>query len=362
MLGYRRGVPSPFRLATDGDDLERRCWPLFIRREFPSYERYWYRFVAPLTNRDKNRRDVHFKSEEDLAAMVPRRGYFDLYLAQLNYSVVWHLSAVFEMRAAGGASRWDSQLFVGAVVRLCSAFDVAEEFQQRVAQGDVPDDPWGQDAMRARSAWRKLHPRPEFLEQLQRYRHQLIHSGPFMHWAEGPFFPKVGRHAAYTDWRKATSVSIRELPDFDHASAIVEEAWDATLKYLEASWQQVLVGRGAGRTRPPSVRPHISPHPADGTRTTTDPSISFAQADPVAVTYIDSLVGTRVRNTTTEPAFRLPTSDSWNVPVSGSGSSVTPSAPVLSGSMPEDFGYIPETGANPERVRRGVKRRPRSDR
>ncbi len=74
-----RSMPLPFRLATDGDDLERRCRPLFVTREFPSYEKFWYVFVAPLTNRERDRVDVHFKSDTEAGArflrsssMVPR--------------------------------------------------------------------------------------------------------------------------------------------------------------------------------------------------------------------------------------------------------------------------------------------------
>jgi hypothetical protein len=93
-------------LATDGDDLERRCWPLFVRLEFPSYERFWYVFVAPLTNRDRNRNDVHFKTDAELAAMRPARGFYDLYLGQLNYSVL--LASLGRLRHPG---RWrDSPL------------------------------------------------------------------------------------------------------------------------------------------------------------------------------------------------------------------------------------------------------------
>lgn len=282
----------PFRLATDGDDLERRCWPLFVRREFPTYERFWYVFVAPLTNRERDRGDVHFKSDTELAAMRPARGFYDLYLGQLNYSVLWHLSAVFDMRVAGATIRWDSQLFVSAILRLCSAHDVADELLQRDADGKLPADPWGHRALEARRAWRDKHPSPAFLRDLQDYRHQLVHSGPFMHWAEGPYFPKVGHHRDYRDWRKATvRLSKAELANFDHASEIVEGAWDKTVRYLDTSWRALLRRHRKVATRLPPIRRFgasagvIGPS-ARGDRTSTTPTILVGRAVPMDVRIV----------------------------------------------------------------------------
>ncbi len=348
---YRPRMPLPFRLITDGDDLERRCWPLFVRREFPSYERFWYVFVAPLTNRERDRSDVHFKSDTELGAMKPARGFYDLYLGQLNYSVLWHLSAVFDMRVAGATVRWDSQLLVSAILRLCSAHDVADELLQRDADGKLPTDPWGRRALEARRAWRDKHPSPTFLRDLQDYRHQLVHSGPFTHWAEGPYFPKVGRHQDYRDWRMATArFSKAELSDFDHASAIVDDAWDQTVKYLDKSWRALLRRhRKAGVSLPPIRRLNSSAGVARlsgrGDRSSTTPTISVGRAAPMDVRIVlDALSPSTPVVATTEPVYRMSESNFWSVPTSGwSGSSTTPSAPVLSGSMPPEAAIRPPT-------------------
>ena len=355
---YRPRMPLPFRLATDGDDLERRCWPLFVRREFPSYEKFWYVFVAPLTNRVSDRGDVHFKSDAELAAMKPARGFYDLYLGQLNYSVLWHLSAVFDMRVAGATVRWDSQLFVSAILRLSSAHDVADELLQRDSDGKVPADPWGHRALEARRAWRDKHRSPTFLRELQDYRHQLVHSGPFMHWAEGPYFPKVGHHRDYRDWRKATAqLTEAELAKFAHASEIVEEAWDQTVRYLDTSWRALLRRHRRAATRLPPIRRFGSSmgvaepssrgdRSARGDRSSTTPTISVGQAVPMDVRIIlDALSPSRPVTATTEPVYPMPAADFWSVATPDwSGSSTTPSAPVLSGSMPPKVAISPQIG------------------
>ncbi|MHB8590059.1 MAG: hypothetical protein ACYDA0_14610 [Candidatus Dormibacteraceae bacterium] len=330
-------------MAIDGDDLERRSWPLFVRREFPSYERFWYVFVAPLTNRVKNRSDVHFRSDSELASMTPPRGFYDLYLAQLNYSVLWHLTAVYDMRATGASTGWDSQLFVSAILRLCSALDVADELLQRDAEGTLPNDPWGHRALKARRTWREKHPSPTFLTDLQDYRHQLVHSGPFMHWGEGPHFPKVGQHRDYRDWRKATaSFTDSELAHFEHASVIVEEAWAQTIRYLQTSWRQLLSRHGKHRTPLPRVRRLASRSGVAGPgpraiRSTTEPQISIGKAALIDVQVLDALVESRTRTATTEPVFRMPPAEYWAT-LEGikSASSATRLAPILSGSLPEE--------------------------
>jgi hypothetical protein len=82
-----------FTLIKDGDDLEKTCFPLFLRDEFPSYETFWQQKVVPLTNRPEN---IYFKSNQDLAAIS--KGQKDICIAQLNYSVLNHLYAVYRLK------------------------------------------------------------------------------------------------------------------------------------------------------------------------------------------------------------------------------------------------------------------------
>jgi hypothetical protein len=307
---------------------------LFIQLEFPSYERYWYVFVAPLTNRDRNRKDVRFKSASELKAL--QRDDYDVYLAQLNYSVLWHLSAVFDMRTAGASLRWDSQLFVNAVIRLCSALDSADEFLQLDHAGrPLPPDPW-KDGQNNRNQWRQKHRRAYFLD-LQNYRNQLTHSGPFMHWRDGPYFPKVGQHRGYRDWQKATTpLTKRQMTHFVHATEIIDDAWRRTLRYLESSWREVHRKHGVGRTPLPHMyrlgqADESAPWSAAGMLSTATRLLSPAEAVQMSVSYIDPLVEPRTVVSTATPSFGSGPVMFWDPralePPLGnvSGSSATPS-------------------------------------
>jgi hypothetical protein len=371
-------------LATDGDYLEKRCWPLFLRNEFPTYERFWYLFVAPLTNRDKDRSDVRFKATNDLKAA----GFdeFDLYLAQLNYSVLWHLYAVSRIRASGDASGWDAQLFVNAIIRLCSALDSADELLQLDSDGrPLPKDPWA-SGQRKRAEWRRSN-RALYFQELQKYRNQLAHSGPFMYWPQGPLFPSVGRHETYRDWRRATSpLRRRELAHFKPASDIVADGWRRSLRYLETSWKHLLRGRGRSRMVLPAIATadwseEVQPVSFGGYSgapvfSTGEPIAeigripwspvapdahsaafvsSFAEAADLRI--LDALVGeSEPVTSTTTPHFRRPRDSFWSSPVSGSASSATPPSSILSGTMPPPSAITPPQ----PRVRRRQPRRSRS--
>jgi hypothetical protein len=302
----------PYRLAVNGDWLERRCWQLFIRTEFPAYERFWLLFVAPLTNRDTAPGDIHFKSDADLASMKPPRSSYDLYLAQLNYSVLWHLAAVQEHRIAHGTGGWDTNSFVYAVIRLCSALDAADEMLQVIADGTLPPDPW-KSALGARRTWRTQHPPPTFLRELQDYRHQLVHSGPFMHTEWGPYFPKVGMHRDYRDWRRATSpLTLKQQNQFAIAGAIVQGAWNRVTRYLERSWRAMLKARGVHRLRLPSLDSTaiVSQDASSTILSTTTPNFSLEHITPFDYRYLDALSGSSVVTSSATPEsglFRL-----WN--------------------------------------------------
>ena len=87
---------SDYTLAQHGDPFERHYESLFISRAFPSYERFWQRFVVPLTNRPI---DIRFKTPEDLNAIG--KGDREICIAQLHYSILRHLGRVFDLREPG---------------------------------------------------------------------------------------------------------------------------------------------------------------------------------------------------------------------------------------------------------------------
>ena len=55
--------------------------------------------------------------------------------------------------------------------------------------------------------------------------------------------PIIGREIDYLDWRRVTGVAAAALPmqDFDEPSAILTDAWNGTLAYLQLKWTTELL-------------------------------------------------------------------------------------------------------------------------
>lgn len=263
-----------YRLGLDGDHLEQKCWPLFLRDGFPSYERFWLTYVVPATRRPT---DLHFRSNRELADAG--LGEFDLYLAQLHYSVLWHLAAAYAgMNRDNGL---DVQTFADYVIRLSSATDCADELLAR-HQEDPPKNPWDWSpiASQARNRWREKHTN---LEVLRRYRNHFLHSGAVMNLdiAEvGVVWPKPGLEAKYADWRRVTDLEAQSIDpdDFASADAIAEDLWVQVLGYLEENWQLMLTARGTATTPLPDLPPspqRAVPSPTYSTSSTPILSMTF---------------------------------------------------------------------------------------
>jgi len=221
--------------------VEQRCWAAFLEREFPSYERFWLRFVVPVTTRDTDRQNPRLKTNAELKAMTPPRIFFDVYLAELNYSVLWHLSSAYDMRHRPGPPDTEFERFTYFIIRICSALDVADELLERHQEGFTGSNPWGKAAER-REVWRKANP-DAYLQHLQRYRNQLIHSGAVMSIrnSNATLVPRIGRHRDYRDWRSLHGVSaaVRKR-DFRPWERVADEAWLRTMRYLEQRWRWML--------------------------------------------------------------------------------------------------------------------------
>jgi len=106
---------STYRLAIDGDNLEKHYWGQFIQDQFPSYEVFWLKFIVPLTNRPT---DIHFKNNSELSKI--EKSESDVCIAQLNYSILRHLIRCFEIRKAINTSHWVNQfdLILEGMTRL----------------------------------------------------------------------------------------------------------------------------------------------------------------------------------------------------------------------------------------------------
>jgi hypothetical protein len=147
-----------------GDDLEKRCWPLFLQQDFPSYETFWRDKVVPVTTRPHG---MGFRSDAELANLG--RGAHDMAIAQLHYTILAHLDVAYRYRAIHPL---EAENFTHTIVRLSSATDVADEILERLAQPGTYD-PWSEaDGGRARRTWRGTH---QQLQDIRDYRNRLVH-------------------------------------------------------------------------------------------------------------------------------------------------------------------------------------------
>ena len=230
---------TTFRLAIDGDDTEKRAWPLFIQSSFPAYEAFWLKCIVPVTGRPFNLRLL-----DDAALTAKGLSTQDVALAQLHYTVLQHLLAAYPLVGAAV----DTDGLLTGLSRVCAAQDVGFELLERSANPGKYD-PWLEDSRKARAsgskllsgqdareAWRKTDNYP--LQDYRDYRNKLIHGRvpPAALIGGVLLLPTVKAVDQYCDWRKAFN-----LPDFTPATSILAEAWQATIVYLETIWRRRLL-------------------------------------------------------------------------------------------------------------------------
>ena len=224
-------MEARYTLQNDGDYLEQKCWNLFLREEFPQYEKFWQRHIVVLTNRPKDR---HFKNNKDLKKIGKSEN--DVCIAQLHYTLLFHLDLVYEIKHNVPL---DPPSFEYGIIRLSAVTDVADELLQRYI---CPKkySPWKEeDGRKARNEWRQHH---KELQWLRTYRNRILHGrimptivirGSYTRFRK----PRFGREEKYLDWRNLTSASIgkggtvREQ-DFDALKNLLNKAWNEVLKYL----------------------------------------------------------------------------------------------------------------------------------
>lgn len=230
---------AQYRLAIDGDDFERHYWGQFIKNQFPSYEAFWMKFVVPLTNRPY---DINFKTDAELKKINKTKA--DLCVAQLNYSVLTHLSRCFEvlriLRDSTGMEQAD--LLLEGMTRLVGAQDNAFELLERLNRSCCYD-PFDKNSSKlARERWQqdKKHP----LQDLRSYRNALVHGLLLPRIIDGSrlCMPGIGKENLYLDWRLITELSseLEEYKkDFISVLNILESAWNKTIMYLENNWKNL---------------------------------------------------------------------------------------------------------------------------
>ncbi len=229
---------TEYRLAIDGDDIEKFCWGKFIQYGFPSYEKFWQTFVVPITNRPNN---IHAKTDSEL--QLAGKSVHDICLSQLHYSVLRHLLRTYLILNSKQTLGLDE--LTEGMVRLCGCLDVAFEFLERF-KNPTKYDPWlvkkngtNLGSEDARRSWQKLNNYP--LQELRDYRNHLVH-GRLTPSIDG-LLPRPGKEKAYLDWRKVTDpeqLQVLKIKDFTSPQQILIDSWNQVLAYLEGNWNKIL--------------------------------------------------------------------------------------------------------------------------
>lgn len=224
-----------YYLLKDGDYYEKKYWGRFIKQKFPSYEKFWQKYIVPITNRPKN---IHIKTDIELKKIGKSK--YDVQIAQLHYTVLRHLiraNKILDSLEFGQYLTLDK--FVEFIIRICAATDVADELLERFTNKNdykVWDE---EDGKNARFSWRNRN--KDNLKNIREYRNYLLHC-PLLPTIPDKY-PKIDLQGKYCDWRTITH--LKEIPeeiekDFDSFNLIAGIIWLRVLYYLEDNWKRVL--------------------------------------------------------------------------------------------------------------------------
>ena len=233
-----------FRLAIDGDDIERYYWG-FIKDYFPSYESFWLKYTVPLTNRPQN---IHFKTDAELAKI--NKSIKDLCMAQLSYSAITNLGRCFDilniLKSITKNIIEQRNLLTEGFVRLVGSQDNIFELLERKTNPTY--NPFNSISSRtARENWRKNDGYP--LDLIRKYRNNLVHgrTHPCITGVENEiWFMKIGTEEKYLDWRIVTSrcegnetefAKVKE--DFISPWEVLEKALNETTTYFESHFKNL---------------------------------------------------------------------------------------------------------------------------
>jgi len=231
-----------YTLEKDGDGFEQHYYDLFIKNNFPNYEKFWQNFIVPLTNRPT---DIHFKKNKELDLIGKTAN--DICIAQLHYSILRHMARAYDLARLPVV---ELNVVTEATGHISGALDIAFELLERFANPSKYD-PWLEQkekgsgrvgGQEARRAWQQLRSYP--LQDIKNYRNHLVHGRmtPSIRGSE-TYLPKIGFEQKYFDWRLITDPTKigYSAKDFDSAHEILRSAWINSIKYLNVQWKKNLL-------------------------------------------------------------------------------------------------------------------------
>lgn len=242
-----------FNLLENGDALERYAYPLFLRDSFPSYEKFWQLFIAPLTNRPEN---INTKSDEEIQKIFPNETleviHEKVVILQLHYSVLSKL-----VNAYGNIIPAKKEMFAVESFFSCiySALDISAEMFGRfnnLKNRKVNSDAFNpflsvKISRKIRKEWQEQHPYTPKLKNARDYRDLILHGFVFASIAtpQAGFIalPKPDKIENYLDWRKVfnSKQSKEELINFLYTGDITNSLFEETINFLESEWQKNLL-------------------------------------------------------------------------------------------------------------------------
>lgn len=242
-----------FNLITDGDSLEQKAYPLFLKGGFHSYEIFWQKFIVSLTNRPQ---DIHTKTDVELQMLFPGESIEKIHeriiILQLHYSTFRMLLKAYENKQKANKDLEAVENFFSG---LYSALDISAELFGRYESiknntAIVSDafDPQSsvKNSFVIRKKWQNKNPYPKKIEDVRNYRNLMLHGQMFGSMATAAagllILPKPESIETYLDWRSVgTSFHSNNILDFLHSENIAALAFDLVINFLEQEWRKNLL-------------------------------------------------------------------------------------------------------------------------
>ena len=195
---------------------------------------------------------MYFKPDSQLSQeQIDRQ---DVWLAQLHYTMLWHLARVYEIfNGKDTQPREILNQIIEGFSRLVSAQDCAFTILQRY---DFYNNPQGKYisfdiASKHQDIWvynyNNRSKKWKDIENIRALRNDMVH-GSLPPWIldgeaiEIPMFDHIANRRQSRDWRVLhRSADEKEVVKFAPAKKELKRAWDITIEYFEEKWKEVIV-------------------------------------------------------------------------------------------------------------------------